>query len=162
MSSKPVKAGCFSGLAFLCIALSGCMTPQAMVMRPANPLPVIPPSISPPPLPEPEVMTPAESAVAPPQMFIPAPLPMEATALRMRLGNPDFIRREMGTELWRYDAPRCSVFFFMQQEGGMLRLRYTETLPRGMNMAADPVCISTLEQRMAAAPVIMGAPGAPP
>lgn len=80
----------------------------------------------------------------------------------MRLGNPDFVRRDMGTELWRYDASRCSVFFFMQQEGGMLRLRYTETLPRGMNMAADPACISALEQRMAAAPMIMSGPVSPP
>jgi hypothetical protein len=134
-----------------------------MVIEPANPLPVIPPSISPPPLPEPEVMMPAETVVTtPPEMFVPAPLPMDATALRMRLGNPNFVRREMGTELWRYDAPPCSVFFFMQQEGGMLRLRYTETLPRGMNMAADPACISALEQRMAAAPMIMSAPAAPP
>jgi hypothetical protein len=87
---------------------------------------------------------------------------MDATALRMRLGNPDFVRHEMGAELWRYDAQRCSVFFFMQQEGGRLRLRYTETLPRGMEMAADPACISALEQRMAAAPMVTSAPAAPP
>lgn len=85
---------------------------------------------------------------------------MEATALRMRLGDPDFVRREMGTELWRYDAQSCSVFFFMQQEGGMLRLRYTETLPRGMDMATDPACISAVEERMAAAPMVMNAPAA--
>lgn len=107
-------------------------------------------------------MMPAPTAVVPPEMPMPQPLPMEAAGLRMRLGNPDFVRREMGTELWRYDASRCSVFFFMQQEGGMLRVRYTETLPRGMTMAADPACISSLEQRMAAAPMFMSAPGAPP
>jgi hypothetical protein len=162
MSSKPVKASRFPVLAVLCIALCGCMAPRAVVMPPANPLPVIPPSISPPPLPEPEVMVPGGSAVTPPEMLMPGPLPMEATALRMRLGNPDFIRREMDTELWRYDAARCSVFFFMQQQGGMLRLRYTETLPRGMTMAADPACIAALEQRMAAAPTLMNAPVSPP
>ncbi|HEX5281459.1 MAG TPA: hypothetical protein VFW28_15375 [Micropepsaceae bacterium] len=92
---------------------------------------------------------------------MPEPLPTEAGALRMRLGNPDFVRREMGTELWRYDAPRCSVFFFMQQQDGMLRLRYTETLPRGTNTAADPACLSALQDHMAAAPGIMNAPVAP-
>ena len=105
---------------------------------------------------------PSVTEVTPPQMFTPQPLPMEAAALRMRLGNPDFVRRDMGTELWRYDAPRCSVFFFMQQQGGTLSVRYTETLPRGMNMAADPTCISALEQRMAMTPAIMSAPAARP
>lgn len=80
--------------------------------------------------------------------------------MRRRLGDPDFVRREMGSELWRYDAQSCSVFFFMQQEGGMLRLRYTETLPRGRDMASDPACISAVEERMAAAPMVMNAPGA--
>lgn len=168
MSSKPVKASRFPVLAVLCIGLCGCMTPRPPVVPLQNPLPVIPPSISPPPLPEPEPMppaptpTPTPTQVPPPEMFMPQPLPMDAAALRMRLGNPDFVRREMDTELWRYDAQRCSVFFFMEQEGGILRLRYTETLPRGMEMAADPACISALEERMAAEPMIMSAPAAPP
>lgn len=120
----------------------------------------------PPPAPtamEPQMMpVPQPQPQAQPQPQ-PQPLPIEAAALRMRLGNPDFVRREMETELWRYDMPRCAVFFFMQQENGILRVRYTETLPRGMNMAVDPACLSELAQRTGAgAPMLMSAPGAPP
>ncbi len=118
--------------------------PAAVVPEPPPPEPAIqePPVIMPvapvPPVPEPVRM--------------PAPIPAEGAALRARFGNPDFIRREMDTELWRYDSQRCAVFFFMQREGPMLQLRYTETLPRGMDMAADPVCLKTLEQRVESTP----------
>ena len=57
----------------------------------------------------------------------------------------------------------CAVFFFMQREGAMLRLRYTETLPQGMNMAADSACLNALEQRVTSAPPdVMNSSGAPP
>ena len=69
----------------------------------------------------------------------------------------------MNTELWRYDLQRCAVFFFMQRTGAGLRLRYTETLPRGMDMATDPECLLALERRREAAPPnLMDSPVAPP
>ena len=75
------------------------------------------------------------------------PAPTDAQSLRARYGAPDFIRREMGTELWRYDAEACSIFFFLYRDGDVLKLRYSETTPRGMNMAADPRCVESLNAR---------------
>ena len=72
---------------------------------------------------------------------------MDAQSLRARFGAPDFIRREMNSELWRYDSGSCAIFFFLYRDGDMLRLRYYETLPRGTNMAADPRCLETLNGR---------------
>jgi hypothetical protein len=75
------------------------------------------------------------------------PPPTDAQSLRERYGAPDFIRREMETELWRYDGGACSIFFFLYREGAALKLRYSETTPRGMNMAADPACLESLNAR---------------
>ena len=76
-----------------------------------------------------------------------APAPSDAQSLRARYGAPDFIRREMDTELWRYDGAACSIFFFLYRDGDVLRLRYSETTPRGMTMAADPACVESLNAR---------------
>ena len=130
------------------------------------PEPIVPPAMAPlttePPV-VPELAMPPGGATrnAPEAVRMPAPIPSEGGALRARFGNPDFIRREMDSELWRYDSGRCAVFFFMQRDGLMLRLRYTETLPRGMDVAADPVCLQQLEQRIQSAPPIMN-PVVPP
>jgi hypothetical protein len=160
--------------------LAGCMTvpnPKPAVNSPPPPpaAPVAPaameaPAVTPEPVPPEQMiqapaMPPPEAAVvnAPePVRMMPAPIPSEGAALRARFGNPDFVRREMDAELWRYDRERCAVFFFMQREGAMLRLRYTETLPRGMSMAADPACLETLEQRVDSAPPDIMNPAGPP
>ena len=76
-----------------------------------------------------------------------APAPSDAQSLRARYGTPDFIRREMDTELWRYDGAACSIFFFLYRDGDVLKLRYSETTPRGMTMAADPACVESLNAR---------------
>ncbi len=80
---------------------------------------------------------------APPML----PPPTDGQSLRARYGAPDFIRREMETELWRYDGAACSIFFFLYREGDALKLRYSETAPRGMNMPADPRCVESLNAR---------------
>jgi hypothetical protein len=89
-------------------------------------------------------------------MPVPVPMPMlppprpastDAQSLRARYGAPDFIRREMETELWRYDGAACSIFFFLYREGDVLKLRYSETTPRGVNMATDPRCVESLNAR---------------
>jgi hypothetical protein len=72
------------------------------------------------------------------------PPPTDAASLRARYGAPDFIRREPQSELWRYDGADCAAFFFLYREGNALKLRYTETMPRGMMMAADPACVESL------------------
>ncbi len=119
-----------------------------------GPMSVSPPPAAPPPLagqpvpgPMPEVPAPVVTPEAPPTTM-PAPVPGEAATIRARFGAPDFIRREMNNELWRYDSERCAVFFFLQRDGNILKLRYTETLPRGMDTAADPACVAALDQRM--------------
>jgi hypothetical protein len=84
-------------------------------------------------------------------------------AIRARFGTPDFVRREMDNELWRYDVDKCSVFFFMQRRGATILLRYTETLPRGKDMAADSGCVASLDQRKPAMPQdVTGSTGAQP
>jgi hypothetical protein len=70
--------------------------------------------------------------------------------LRARYGAPDFVRQEMDSELWRYDGQQCAVFFFLYREGDAFRVRYSETLPRGMTMAADPTCVESLNGRAGA------------
>jgi hypothetical protein len=75
------------------------------------------------------------------------PPPTDAPSLRARYGAPDFVRREGISELWRYDGENCAVFFFLYREGEVLKLRYSETMPRGMEMAADPVCVESLNGR---------------
>ena len=82
-----------------------------------------------------------------PMLPPPRPPPTDAQSLRARYGVPDFIRREMETELWRYDGEACSIFFFLYREGDVLKLRYSETTPRGMNMPADPACVERLNAR---------------
>ena len=77
----------------------------------------------------------------------PLPPPTDAQSLRARYGAPDFVRRDMETELWRYDGEACAIFFFLYREGDALKLRYSETTPRGMNMAADPRCVESLNGR---------------
>jgi hypothetical protein len=86
-------------------------------------------------------------AMAMPVLPPPRPPPTDAQSLRARYGAPDFIRREMEIELWRYDGEACSIFFFLYREGDVLKLRYSETMPRGMNMAADPACVERLNAR---------------
>jgi hypothetical protein len=83
-------------------------------------------------------------------MAMAAPMPTDAQSLRAAYGAPDFIRREMDTELWRYDGAACAAFFFLYREGDVLKLRYSETLPRGMSMAADPACVQSLSGRAGA------------
>jgi hypothetical protein len=100
-------------------------------------------------MPEPATILPAPAAPMPqPSPPIMMPLPMDGPALRARFGAPDFVRREMGSELWRYDSGSCAIFFFLYPDGGMLKLRYFETLPRGMGMAADPACLAALNGRV--------------
>ena len=82
---------------------------------------------------------------------MPAPLPTDAQSLRAAYGAPDFIRREMDTELWRYDGAACAMFFFLYREGDSLKIRYSESLLRGMTMAADPACMQSLSGRARAA-----------
>src|SRR5712671_6071157 len=96
----------------------------ATVSRPAPLMPAPPPTPMVAPAPEPPQQAPAGAPPPPPP---PPPLPMDAQSLRTAYGAPDFIRKEMDSELWRYDGKNCAVFFFLYREGVLMRIRYTET-----------------------------------
>ena len=96
-------------------------------------------------MPEPPPLMP--EAALPPSEPIPPPPPTDAQSLRTAYGAPDFIRKETDSELWRYDGKNCAVFFFLYREGDLMRIRYTETNPRGKDVAADPECMQGLSAR---------------
>ena len=77
-------------------------------------------------------------------MAMALPIPTDAQGLRARYGAPDFVRREMDSELWRYDGTGCHAFFFLYDKDGHKQVRHVETLPRGTVMAADDKCLSAL------------------
>ena len=104
--------------------------------------PVAPP-VAPVAEPQPAMAPLPQVAMVAPVPVVPAP-PVDAATLRARYGAPDFVRREPDSELWRYDGAGCAVFFFLYREGDALRIRYTESMPRGMGMSADPKCVESL------------------
>jgi hypothetical protein len=95
--------------------------------------------------------SPQVAMISPPPIALPPP-PTDAPSLRARYGAPDFVRQESDSELWRYDSEKCAVFFFLYREGDAFKLRYSETLPRGMMMSADPACIESLSGRAGSVP----------
>src|SRR5262245_12464008 len=95
--------------------LAGCATTApAPVRAPVSPPPAAPASPSPPPAEPSTPPVPALPPVAtqeampppppPPPPRMPPPPPTDAQSLRAAYGAPDFVRREMDSELWRYDG----------------------------------------------------------
>jgi len=70
---------------------------------------------------------------------------LDAARLTALAGAPAFTRKDGMTEMWRYDAGSCRVFFFFT--GAPARVQHIETMPRGQNAAADPECLSALQRR---------------
>lgn len=71
-------------------------------------------------------------------------LGMTAAALRQAMGAPAFARQDGVTEMWRYDGAACRAFFFLYDAQNSKVVRHVETLPRGINSAADPGCLAAL------------------
>lgn len=69
--------------------------------------------------------------------------------LQAMMGPAAFSRRENGSEVWRYDNPACRGFFFLYAEGGVMRVRHVETIPKGRSMAADVGCLNVLRAKPA-------------
>jgi hypothetical protein len=67
---------------------------------------------------------------------------MPATALQAAFGKPAFVRKDGVTEMWRYDGAACRAFFFLY--GAPLAVRHVETLPHGVQSAADSACLTAL------------------
>jgi hypothetical protein len=69
-------------------------------------------------------------------------LNMPATGLQAAFGRPAFVRKDGATEMWRYDGEACRAFFFLY--GAPLAVRHVETLPHGVQSAADSACLTAL------------------
>jgi hypothetical protein len=95
------------------------------------------PSLPPPP-------GPASAAIppAPPRGEPGLYLNMAASGLQAAFGRPAFVRKDGATEMWRYDGAACRAFFFLY--GAPLTVRHVETLPHGVQNAADDACLIAL------------------
>ena len=108
----------------LALAAAGCAAPKA-------------PSAPPP--------APSSSAIpaAPPRGEPGQYLNLPASGLQAAFGKPAFVRKDGATEMWRYDGAACRAFFFLY--GTPLAVRHVETLPHGLQNAADMDCLSALK-----------------
>ncbi len=80
---------------------------------------------------------------APPKGEPPSFAGIDAARLRALAGAPVLTRKDGATEMWRYDAGSCRVFFFLT--GAPAKVQHVETMPRSKDGAADPACLTALE-----------------
>jgi hypothetical protein len=87
---------------------------------------------------------PSAAAIPPaPPRGEPGPyLNMPTEGLQAAFGRPAFVRKDGATEMWRYDGEACRAFFFLY--GVPLAVRHVETLPHGVQSAADSTCLTAL------------------
>jgi len=97
----------------------------------------------PPPSPVPPPLAPGAIPPAPPRGEPSQYLNMAAPGLQAALGRPAFVRKDGGTEMWRYDGAACRAFFFLY--GTPPAVRHVETLPHGAQSAADMACLNALK-----------------
>jgi hypothetical protein len=117
-----------TALLMLCCALAGCATKPPAPTR--VPLPAAPPSG------EPQGTTGLHEA-----------------DLRAAFGIPALVRHDGNAQIWRFDAPGCKAFFFLYSRDGATAVWHVETMPRGVNIAADENCLNALRARAAPRPV---------
>lgn len=95
----------------------------------------------------------ASKPVPAPAVPVPPPPPsgepagivgLSASDLRSAFGAPAFVRKESGSEMWRYDNASCRAFFFLYPSGASELVRHVETIPRGPDAAADANCLAAL------------------
>jgi hypothetical protein len=79
---------------------------------------------------------------APPRGEPSAYINMPSAGLQAAFGRPAFVRKDGATEMWRYDGEACRAFFFLY--GAPLAVRHVETLPHGVENAADLACLTAL------------------
>ena len=72
---------------------------------------------------------------------------LEASQVKLAYGAPNFVRKDNGFELWRYDGQNCKAFFFLYKDADKLAVRHIETMPRGQGIAADATCLDALKAR---------------
>jgi hypothetical protein len=96
----------------------------------------------------------AACAAQTPQVSLPsAPSPGEpgniagltTDQIKIAFGQPAFVRKDNGTQMWRYDGASCKAFFFFYPANNALAVRHVETTPRGAEIAADANCLASLQ-----------------
>jgi hypothetical protein len=102
---------------FAAFALSACATPPSGTTR----LPSAPPSGEP-------------AGIA----------GLQSQQLRLAFGDPAFVRKDTGVEIWRYDGAACRAFFFLYPDQGGMSVQHVETIPRPADAASDSACLSRL------------------
>ena len=90
--------------------------------------------------------------------FLPQPPPvnghtkslMQFTAedLRLVYGSPAFVRKENGSEMWRYDVGACRIFFFLYRQDGTSGIRQYESIPPGAPGEMDRHCFDAFQLRV--------------
>jgi hypothetical protein len=65
--------------------------------------------------------------------------------IKVAFGQPAFVRKDNGTQMWRYDGATCKAFFFFYPANNALAVKHVETLPRGAQIAADSTCLASLQ-----------------
>jgi hypothetical protein len=121
----------------LAVVIVTCAPPPPLPAPPASiSIPIAPPRAEA-PVPE------AQAEAAPP----PAPPRRNAADLRAEFGQPDFVRRETDSELWRYDGEGCALFALLYRAENDFLVRRIETLPAGNGTPADETCIASVKAR---------------
>jgi hypothetical protein len=84
--------------------------------------------------------TPEPIVVRPPQEGA------DADSLKAEYGEPDFVRNEQDSQLWRYDGEACALFLFLYREGedGALAMRHAETSPAIESGGMDIACLRSV------------------
>jgi hypothetical protein len=65
--------------------------------------------------------------------------------IKVAFGQPTFVRKDNGTEMWRYDGASCKAFFFFYAANNAMTVKHVETTPRGADIAADSNCLASLQ-----------------
>jgi len=83
---------------------------------------------------------------------MPPPPGADESYFRAEYGQPDFVREEGDSQLWRYDGSDCAFFVFLYREStlpdstGPFVLRHAQTTPPGESGTIDTVCLSSIKQ----------------
>lgn len=70
---------------------------------------------------------------------------LSAEQIKVAFGQPTFVRKDNGTEMWRYDGASCKAFFFFYAANNAMTVKHVETTPRGADIAADSTCLASLQ-----------------
>jgi hypothetical protein len=62
-------------------------------------------------------------------------------------GPATFVRKEDGSEIWRYDVGACRFFFFFYPGERGLTVRHVESIPSGRGQPIDADCLNAFQLR---------------